>query len=257
MTEFPFMELPHDVQKIVYNKLNVRDRINLKAVLPKKHTHVVCSKDTKMENKLGVVATAIKKHKIKKLSIEVKYFLSTIPKDDPTISEIFKVFPDSHVNIVIDQTMIKTNIINGNVTFDEVQSFFEYIDVINDDIVCKSHPISFDMMMGITRFKDFVMHNKLQVCFGLINYMNVSLLAHIKSHPNYNIILSTSLPEYYWDIMLDNKDKLALMMDYFHRTDGEFETLWIKCIDKMCLDSAAAVDKHRNETKNYISNLNN
>lgn len=85
-----FLELPRELQEAVYDKLSVRDRINLNLALPKAHTiKKTIRTDAAKDKRLGIAWYYVTKKKPAHLPRYMQYWMER-HSDDPTIQGIIE-----------------------------------------------------------------------------------------------------------------------------------------------------------------------
>lgn len=75
--------------------------------------------DRAKDRKLGVLRSAIKKGRVRKLSSSIKDFLATVPTWDATLVDMSKAFPNRTCGLR-DKIMVQISCINGHAIY----SFF-------------------------------------------------------------------------------------------------------------------------------------
>lgn len=90
-----FTDLPFDAQEKVRDALSAGERARLMMALPKPCASRL-RKDPATEKKLGVLATAIRKKRLKRLTRDVREFLEgqDVDKRDPTLAEMAVHIPE-------------------------------------------------------------------------------------------------------------------------------------------------------------------
>lgn len=90
--EFPMLELPALAQESIYHHLDAADRVRLNMAMPK-DAKFPC--DKARDKKLGVLATAIRKKRVRQLSRPMREFLATVPKTDVTWECVNREFAEA------------------------------------------------------------------------------------------------------------------------------------------------------------------
>ena len=92
---FPFTELPYDLQKHVCGFLHVEDRARLRASLPRGVIRRILPHTPAVEKKLGILAKAVRKRRVSRLSgIMLDFLRAACCQSDPTVRELAAVFPE-------------------------------------------------------------------------------------------------------------------------------------------------------------------
>jgi hypothetical protein len=83
-----FLQLPKEIQEVIYDKLHVRDRVMLNVALPKEARIKRTIRTDKLRDKqIGMTWHYIMKRKPARLSASMRMFLET-HKQDPTVQEL-------------------------------------------------------------------------------------------------------------------------------------------------------------------------
>lgn len=242
-----FTKLPLDIQEKIYKSLPVKDRVKLYIALPKDATKRY--KHPRQEKGLGIIAKAISKKKVKKLSPEMKSYLANyVSQNDPTIKEIEEFIPD-----ISDSLIMSRQNCNNKPNCDDLTS--EKIDKLSNEdikyILKTATPEVFDRISShpyISQYKKEASASVLSLYD--INYALFTFL--------YNIA-TANLTLFHYIVTLDMFDITALKKDlkfmlykpelvtevifrHFTNSYSELEQYYIYCVEHLYLDSAEILE---------------
>lgn len=247
-----FTELPRGVQEKIFDSLHVKDRAKLNMALPKplKFTKTIkTSKD--VDKKLGVIANAFKKNRIKRVNGQLKSFLLKINEDDPTIQDIVQQFPELKP---LYKTKTSSSIIeqireNNIQDLDDITNE-ELNDEIYTTIVKHANVATFQALHDHKKTKAFIQLKCIDTphfCLDLIFYSNTNLLEYMLSHEPYNMNKDKVLK---YIVSMDLL-KLLLMsfnrevfLKYFDVSKDLLENVYVNFIEEMNIEAAIAIDNY-------------
>jgi len=255
MDVFPFTQLLPELQDIIYNKLHVRDRINLISALPKKH--VIKVKYPYDEKKLGVLAKAIHLGKVEKLSEPMKFFLRNCSSSDPTIHEICQAFPElkTYYSTITPYRSIHEKVMDGDVTMDDLQcapDLNTHDEVSNRfaKTIYKSPLVSFRIIMNYTPIMTWMKENSFDVYFNLYNFNNVNVLRYIHDEGHY--LLEWNIEALKEQIkgmsaLFYITSSRKLLFEFLSITRDEYKKLWKVLLDNLLVDGVLEVEQKMKE----------
>ena len=252
--------LPIEIQQDIYNKLNVKERIHFEIALGKNKPIQTKQKDK--EKKLGILAKAIEKNKITKISRPIKEFLKTCDPSDPTIQEITHVFPEVptfYKELSLSFETINQKIINGRITLQELNDIPDINKNtynIGDDIwmfkssIFMSHIDSFMILIQHPAILIWFKLNSTIVFSNLFNYRNERVLEYIFSDGAE--LLGWDL-EYLSDFIKSNnilfytRSIRLLILRFIQLSNEEYQALWIDLLEKMDIEGIEDVETKMKE----------
>lgn len=253
-----FLALPSEIQELVYRKLHVTDRVKLSMALPR-NTKVQV-KPRVAEKKLGVLAKAVKRRRIASLSDAMKCFITTCDPTDPTITEMTEVFPETRLLAEQQSTVFQT--VAEKIKSGDIASLAGLTDEkLLEDVkiqveIYKSNPITFQELMNIRIFKEWIVEWQYQVYSNLYNYANSDLLDFIHDYScnlyDWDVAaLKASVRRTYYNPAVKASSMFSrtpcrdLLLKHIPYTAEELESLWLACMERMDIDAAQDIDAQR------------
>jgi hypothetical protein len=247
--------LPVEIQQTIYDKLNVKDRTILEIALGK--NKAIQTKPKYKEKKLCIIAKAIEKKKITKISRPIKDFLKTCDPSDPTIIEITNVFPEVPMSPSFET--LNHKIIHGQVKLEDLKD----IPDINkntynygDDVwvfkssIFMAHIDSFMVLMQHPAILIWLSLNSTIVFSNLFNYVNERVLEYIFAEGSE--ILGWDL-EYLSTCIKLNKPMFytrsvrRLIMRFISLSHEDYQTLWVDLLERMDIEGIEDVEEKMKE----------
>lgn len=249
-----FTQLPNEIQHIVYGMLNVEDRVKLAMALPKQSNAHVVTYPKQREKKLGLIAGAIRKHQIPKMTTQIRRFLSSCEQTDPTIAEIAEQFPEvKSDNFNQNHTkQLAKDIVDGTTTIDEIKTIIKtYNDIEQDEDIrtCmyRAKPRGFKLLMECPVTRDYIVKNQKNIFFNMFNYRNPILVNHIVNVdgfgldiPSMRASVAKSIQEYCYS-MVYIPESLDMILKYLNLDERAKDKLWLRCMENMQVDAAVMI----------------
>jgi len=245
-------ELPVEIQERVYNGLHVRDRIKLLMALPKACVRRIRVRPHHNEKKLGVLAKAVEKRRVERLSSTMVAFLKEeCVEGDPTIGEIGKVFPELLDDDGTDD--IAGRIRNGTLTAKDleglVDKMYRGLGAVRA-AVYQCTPAVFDVLYGSEEVRAWMqMFGGQCFIFNLFNYMNPTLIEYLRSA---EMVDGFVWP---WDLAYKNIMECRhtwvvpatrkLILEQVPWTTEQLDEIWKNMMEDMNIDAATEVEAHK------------
>lgn len=261
--------MPPEIHQLIYERLNVIDRVNFYIALPK-HKRIHLRREcTYKEKQLHVVTKAIQKKRVSKLTRPMKEFLSTCRDTDPTVDIVKEAFPGEvkfHTPLnTYDYTPLITpleafiyRIENGVVTKEDLDEFLTLENISYSDnlksALSQVKPSMFDFIHGnSSAFREHVAKNNglNYICNAIWRGPNGgTLLEHIlqdkqKAAFEYDIHFDLILPA----LKALSPTDLSIRYIYMNLikiipfSKEELELLWVFCVENMLIEAACAFEK--------------
>ncbi len=201
------LELPTEVQELVYDKLMIQDRISLNKALPSKKRFYKTSQTCKQKDiKLHVLMHVFKKNKVSAKDISGKLYRFLCENDhDPTIQHIFRENPELNPkngsNNVNYLSVILRKVDNQEDVHKEIEEApeltSENILSIMERAAKQCSPEYWDALIGLKKIKEQTNTMKVNfvLIFNMINFGNIELIKHVVSVQNDYPFLQKSLEE--------------------------------------------------------------
>lgn len=214
------LSLPFDLQDKIYGMLSVKDRVRLNMCLPKQNRDRY--KPLHEEKKLGVISIAIQKKRIKKLTPQMKAFLTQkVSRKDPTFAELVDVFPE----LVPGQS-------SGQLTLEAVKDM-DHTQVM--DVLKKARPSEYDIISTHRMFEDEF--QRISILFHCLLY-NHAMFRFLVSSGKMDVnMLRSSLI-----FTTHNVSNAKLVLEYMAASKEELEEMYVKAMGDMHIDVAEFLD---------------
>lgn len=211
-----FCDLPRDLQEKIYNGLDVFDRTSLNIALPK--TSQFSHKNKHLEKKLGVLVTAVKKGHVKKLSLNVKNFLSSLCAQDSTID-------------IINEHIPNANLVRSKTDYSKIE--LEEFCALARGITAEHYEaaLSNPIFCNPSFCKKAVEHTLL-VNPGLFDYIVTKKPNLLHEDSKRHVRFFSTIP-----------GSLAMMLKHFVYSREEIIDMYAYCIDNMSTDCAEILYK--------------
>lgn len=205
-----FLDLPRDLQEEVFKCLDVHHRMRLNMVMP---MSVKFISNKHHDRKLGVLASAIRKGRVAKLSKAMQDFLRTVPKWDPTLCEISQKFPE--VNTIEYQETVSSlpeKLRHCKIDKGDVRYIMEMERNSRVILLAKCSLDAFQLLYEFDEVKnEWKTIDLQQFVFEMINCSNEGLLVHFITNPGaYGLNFNHGIGYY-----LDNIS-LKILANYSH-----------------------------------------
>lgn len=247
-----FLELPSEVQHIVYDKLIIDDRIALNKALPIKNRIVKTTKTCKQKDKkLHILKHVFKKHKVSSSDISLKlYDFLCENRDDPSIQCMLDENTDLKMKNITNEVSNLSSILSKVDKKEDVCEViqkatdlkFKDYKTILEHAVKHCSPEYWDTLIGLEKIKEVIPKLSIDVglIFNMINYVNKDLLKHVVSiqheHPFLQYSLEKMRLQPYISIFVEPTAIQMLLEDVgiplniqedmvkVHALNGDFET---------------------------------
>lgn len=223
-----FLDLPTEIQGLVYDKLMIEDRIALNKAVPlKKRRYKTCKQK---DAKLHVLLHVFKKHRVAAKDISGKlYGFLCENADDPTIKHIFQDNPEFNpkndpksINRI---SLILAKMQKNEHVHKEIEDALELtavdIKTMLEHAAKHCLPEYWKALCGIKKIKEEMrtLKGNFVVIFNMINYHNIELLKHVVSIQDDYPFLQRSLEEmrlpHYASIFSYTKD-IEILLEHVH-----------------------------------------
>ena len=255
------IDLPVELQQLIYNKLPVWDRVRMKMVLPKPQSKEQSKqqlqwKNPDTERKLGILAGAIQKKRIVKLSDPMKKFIvASVDKEDPTLTEMAQHIPEVAHLLHRPQAartiedFIKDNDIEA--LKDVPASAFKEVMYHNPMIMYTVPPATFQGLMTLQGFREWFSTEFPRIFyFNIYNYGNTALIdyLHQEGQSSHGLDMHAArqyLRGYilqYSSCLMTRRDIRRVLLKELDFDRKDLEHLWEVRMNEMDIDGAQDVD---------------
>lgn len=237
-----FLDLPYELQEIIYNKLNILDKCVFDRVAKFKYI-----KRDSMETKknLGVLYKVITSKELTELAFLHLRTLTTYNRlfpDDPTIREIAMTFPE--VCKKIPETLYE-KVKSGTVTEEYLKSITrEDIYVIDHlfGLISEKTVDMFKLLYKNEYIKEYIDYWKNAFYFFTMFNCNEDLFLYLKT----NRIFGEEMNYDYKKTeisLINNTRKRAFLIKHFTYTPEEINYIKKHCLDNLYIDAYLDFDK--------------
>lgn len=258
-----FLDLPPNVQQLIYNQLDVCDRAKLAIALQKieNANKVIKYKDKTSEKKLGILSKSIVKKRVVKLSETMMEFLTkSVDPSDSTLGVIAESFPI--VNTIINKTHVKSiaeRITEGIVS----KEFLDELRNENNDEMLNLSNGSFDRSWrfltsaygcSVDMFKMLMCVESVSLWVADFNYyfvcnvfeaLNADLIDYIfNCHPFPLELTGLRLMLTEWVFVAwPPIDVIRLYLQYVQFEEHQLQSMWLFYIGQMDTDCAEMIEE--------------
>lgn len=238
-------KLPMDVQKLIYNKCEIADRVKLRMASPKQYGKQL----SPHEKKLKLLHICMKTCPKKKLSRTITRFLED-NKTDPTVKSFCKV-----VDYPLTEEDLHTGVRMANLINDIVRKrdfdftrYPDFKDMSANDIkefeeAIGRYNITPEMLQALESNENtqkllthiFEIEYK-RAIFNIVNYGRELILKHVMENTNTYSFDREECRHYmlnFVECFVSRKICRNIMIDYFHPEPVHYEKMKEKAIDEM------------------------
>jgi len=231
-----FLDLPYELQEIIYNKLNILDKCAFDTVAKFKY---IRRDSMETKKKLGVLYKLITSKELTELTFLQLRTLSTYNRlfpDDPTIREIAMTFP-----VVCEKLpeILYDKIKDGTVTEEYLQNITRADIYIIDNLYCLISGNTVDMFKLLYKneyIKEYIDDWKNGFYFFTMFNCNEDLFLYLKT----NRIFGEEFDYNYkkTDIsLINNTRKRQFLIKHFTYTPEEIKDIKKHCLDNLHIDA--------------------
>jgi hypothetical protein len=242
-------QLPTEVQELIYNKLHVNDRVKLLMSIPRNHKIRIKLQST--ERKLSILAKAINKRKLSKLSIPIVSFLAKCDPMDATLIEMSQFIPEvatiSHYNSSHKSPAEKIK--EGSITKEEIECLpvFSIISSEPADIYNAIYNCNVDTFKRLIETEHIYIWatTSFSFMFNLFNYANTELVTYLHNE-------GANTFEWDWRAVaeyiksspsiLHCKDSLKLVLQFLPYSVDDLNEIWLNMMENMDIDAAVEIE---------------
>ena len=231
-----FLDLPYELQEIIYNKLNILD----KCVFDRVAKFNYSKRDTKETKKiLGILYKVIISKELTELSFHQLRTLSVYNKlypNDPTIVEIGLTFPEVCVK---PPEILYDKIKDGTVTEDYLQNITREDIYVIDNLYCLISGNTVDMFKLLYKneyIKEYIDYLKNAFYYFTMFNCNEDLFLYLKT----NQIFGEEMDYDYKKTeicLINNTRKRAILIKHFTYTPEEIKSIKKQCLDNLYIDA--------------------
>lgn len=246
--------LPIELQQVIFDKLEARDRAMLYIALPKQSRKALQKQSSYHERTLSCIARAIKKKRLHKVSESIKVFLKTCYKQDPTCEPIIAKYPDIVMKCKATNIVAKTlreKLDDGTITIEEVKSLTkEYIGELANNsktnIFNKLHINSFEMLWKHSiAFKQYCLDHSFLITLAI--YGNSEVLERVLEHREKYAISTDVLKQFkdhtiIWRSLWLNNNIMELLLSIFSYSKAELLEIYNSLMEVLYVESAERIE---------------
>jgi hypothetical protein len=235
-----FLDLPIELQHLIYDKLHVIDRFNLNIALSKHNIKKTSKTTFEKDKKLALCVKAFKyksKYDPSKSDSIIRFIKSNI--DEPTIK---KIIQDENINItktLLLQDMVKINDLSELDKITEINP--ETYHIIVENMKKYANPDTFKILYNHTKFTYFKTYfqdkyNIQNLFFSCVNYDNEKLLEYVKDRPEFSIGISYITSTSICTIFQYNLKCLQMLLKHFKLPEESISKIEQNAINNLDLD---------------------
>ena len=248
-------QLPIELQQIIFDNLEARDRAKLYSALPKQSRNALKKHSSYHERTLSCIARAIKKNRLDTVSENIHMFLKSCYKQDPTCEPIIAKFPNIVMKCKVDNIVPKTlgeKLGDGTITIDEAKSLIgEYFRKLDNKtkIFSNLHIDSFEILWeNSIEFKKYCLNPNDCYLVYLAIYGNIKVIKKVLDHREKYGITPDRLTQFKGYAIIHssiwlNTSIMDLLLSIFSYSKAELLVIYNTLMKYLYIDGAERIER--------------